>query len=72
MSTVLVGSEVLAQLRAADGEVEFRDAGGDRVVLTKPTERHVEVTDEEIRAIDWSGPYFTPEQGLERLRGLTK
>lgn len=72
MSTVLVDSAVLAQLRAADGEVEFRDAAGDRVVLTKPVERHVEVTDEEVRAIDWTGPYFTPEQVMGRLRGLTK
>ncbi len=72
MSTVLVGSEVLAQLRAADGTVEFRDASGDRVVLTKPAERHVDVTDDEVRAIDWSGPHHTPEQVMQRLRGLTK
>lgn len=83
MGQVIVPAEMVERLRAAGRAVEVRDEAGRLVGRFEPHPSLDEVrqlvgpadwpSDEELRRLAQSdGPWFTPEQVMERLRGLTK
>ena len=82
MSTIMVDAATLDKLLAAGEVIEFRDgsrAAVVRVTKAPDVQRLIErvgpenwPSDEELDRIEREEPSYTPEQVMERLRGLTK
>jgi hypothetical protein len=79
MTTIVVDAGMRAKLLAADKAVQFRDEAGniirqfmDVANADGPLTDTMDVSDEELDRRERDDRRFTPDQVLDRLRGLRK